>query len=231
MEFAINGCLPAFLTNNESGIITYSQEKANKGYLGGCNLALKAYRKAHKTEVDWIGICNTDLEFDTNFFEIFPNTSDNICIAPNIRRSHDDTPQNPFMRTRPSRLKQLAMSLISKNYILFYLFVASHKTRTTAICQKENKRTTQIYAPHGSCFFLKKDFFSNGGSIEYPCFMYGEELFIAEQLHQQKQMVHFSRELHIKHDCGMTTSLTPNKKRIEWQMESWRYLLRNFYFR
>ena len=56
-----------------------------------------------------------------------------------------------------------------------------------------------IYAPHGACVIFSKRFFSEGGSLDLPVFLFGEEICIAEAVRRLGLSVIYNPKLVLTH--------------------------------
>jgi GT2 family glycosyltransferase len=65
----------------------------------------------------------------------------------------------------------------------------------------------QIYAPHGSIFIFRRAFFEHGGNIRFPYFLFGEEIYIAEQVKEKGGKILYAPELNIIHNEHTSTGL------------------------
>ena len=64
-----------------------------------------------------------------------------------------------------------------------------------------------IYAPHGACMVFSRLYFDAGGSLDYPCFLYGEEFYVAETARQLGLAIRVDPSLRITHHEHSTTGL------------------------
>ena len=56
-------------------------------------------------------------------------------------------------------------------------------------------KTKKIYAPHGSCLVFKDIYFTRGGTLDLPNFLFGEEILVAETALQSGLDVEYHPEL------------------------------------
>jgi GT2 family glycosyltransferase len=170
----------------------------NLGYFGGANFGLRNYL-AHSALPEWVIICNVDIEFrDPGFFVTLRQleaAGDIGVVAPRIwsARFHRDV--NPKITQRPTKRRMVFYKVIFGNYYLQaayeVLSVAKYglKKQIRSARAHFHKRpahnttsigTTPIYAGHGSCMIFSRRYFVSGGNVEYPVFLFGEEIFVAE---------------------------------------------------
>ena len=180
----------------------------NLGYFGGASFGFNAFLSTEQ-EYDWVIVCNIDIEFQsTDFFTRLGRMGDVEgvgVVAPSIISGLSRHDQNPFLLRRPSRTKMEFYRLINGSYYLLnaYAFLsatyrqarrairlntwgsmqAGAESREGAEAVSPSATGSQgkyIYAPHGACMIFSKRFFSEGGSLDLPVFLYGEEICIAE---------------------------------------------------
>jgi len=169
----------------------------NVGYFGGVRFGLEEYLKTNILP-DWVIVSNVDLEFiNSNFLSHLHNVSQIEklgVVAPSIwseSRKHD---WNPMIFVRPSKLKMHFYKVLFRNYYVFTLHQLLSKLKSLInrsimlgikflTTQKKKKKVVSwqnIYAPHGSCIIFSKLYFERGGNLNYPQFLFGEEIFVAE---------------------------------------------------
>src|SRR5690606_22306175 len=74
-----------------------------------------------------------------------------------------------------------------------------------------------IYAPHGSFVLFSRGYFENGGILDYPLPLYGEEIFVAETCRAIGADVVYVPEIEVQHDEHVSTRLL-NSKRVSRSM-------------
>lgn len=210
----------------------------NIGYFKGCSMALNSWIEERKIFPEWIGISNTDIEFAPEFFNrlISLDIPENICcIAPDILLENGFR-QNPHKKCRPCNFEMFAYTLIYKsNFVTYaldnlYYYFCNLKRQLKSKKLRLPKGYELIYAPHGSCFFLNNIFFRKGGRLDYKGFMYGEEIYIAEEIRKLELNIAWIPELKVTHFKKSTTCNVLNEKKVHWRLEVSK-ILWNDYFR
>jgi GT2 family glycosyltransferase len=173
--------------------IDYFKIWKNLGYFGGAKLSFDNYIKSNSLP-QWVIISNVDIEFDDEkFFKFLEKLNDknNLgVVAPAIISKTWGVDLNPKILKRYSINKLYfykfitSVSLIQNFYILLgyakrYLLYISNKLRKTKET-KINNVPEKIYAPHGSCIILHRNYFERKGTLNHISFLFGEEIFIAE---------------------------------------------------
>ncbi len=68
--------------------------------------------------------------------------------------------------------------MLAKSFFFIHSVISKTKTKT----KEELPKESDFYATHGSMFILSKKFFELGGVLSDLPFLYGEEMYIAEQI-------------------------------------------------
>ena len=85
-----------------------------------------------------------------------------------------------------------------------------------------------IYAPHGAMFiFNDLDFFKNLKS--FPCFLFGEEIFIAEEAIKNNTLIYYKPSIKVYDVRHASISLLSNKFKRDLYYKSIDYLLKSYY--
>lgn len=154
----------------------------NLGYFGGISYVIKKEQRYIET-ADYIIFSNVDLLVEKDFFmnlmtQTFP---DNIgCVAPSIYSLKEKKDRNPKILKRPTR-KKLAFQIYMYKYPFIYnLYVAFlYSVRRKKL---QNRDEEIIYAAHGSFIIFTSYAKKFLRSMEYKAFLFGEEIFVAENL-------------------------------------------------
>ena len=186
---------------HEYSDITLHWPKENKGYFGGVSTA----QSVVKEQTNCVIYCNPDVMLDSNFLSRLEESRfrNEGIIAPAIIGIKDEYDQNPKYINRLSKNKLKRLKVIYSNKILYEVFNLLAKMKELVLPYKSDKRNTEnvnqkIYAPHGSVLiFMDTKFFCK--LPLYPCLLFGEELFIAEEARMAKVNVTY-QPLLIVHD-------------------------------
>ena len=147
----------------------------NLGYLGG---ALPIYN-AKAQGYDFVSISNVDMELAPDFFKqlLKMDISDNGWLAPDIYTGKINRHENPYMLSRPTQKDFLIWSVIYSCTWIYSIYHCLHLLKN-----KQHKVYPEctIYAGHGSFMLFTKAFVQNYPSLQFPGFMYAEEIFFAE---------------------------------------------------
>jgi GT2 family glycosyltransferase len=219
----------------------------NLGYFGGAARGLDSYLVDH-TLPEWIMVANTDLSFpDPQFFTklvSLHSAKPPAVVAPDIvlktRRGLPSTlpHQNPFMVSRPPAAQLRFLRLISRWYPVYVLYelattlryaVATTFSRRQAAEQTVASQTRPIYAPFGACILFHRSYFEAGGSLKYPSFLFGEELFVAETAREKRLEVLYDPRLQIFHHEHGATGIVSSRRIAGYLSNSYAYLLDTYF--
>ena len=208
--------------------INYHRSPANLGYFG----ALPCAQKYLKSNTDFVIYCNADIEFDVNFLQelyTIERGSEDWILAPAITVKNSDHDQNPKYHKRISKSKLTKLKYIFSTNLSFIVYqwlgyirelIGSH----TIIPNSKDS----IYAAHGSIFvFVGSHFFSTLPS--YPCFLYGEELFVAEEALLKKIKSKYVPKLLVYDDYHASTKFLSIAKKRQYYLTSIKYILDTYY--
>lgn len=222
----------------ESTQIRVLYPKKNLGYLGGAAWGLEVFL-ANQDLPDWVIVSNTDIEFlNKNFFQrlfdFYPNGFNGV-VAPSILSGLTGCNQNPFMENRPTKYRMHFLKWIFMTYptLVFYQFLAIIKSfikKNRAMKRNDIiQQPITIYAPHGSFILFNKNFFLQGGNLDYEVFLFGEEIFIAETVKKQNLKIQFDPRLVVLHNEHATTGMIKNKKMARFMKEASAYCANRYF--
>jgi GT2 family glycosyltransferase len=80
-----------------------------------------------------------------------------------------------------------------------------------------------IYAPHGSVIAFHRRYFSEGGNLKHPVFLFNEELTIAEKCRRLGFTVMFEPSLRLIHDKHQATGMWRSGRILRAQAEAAEY--------
>jgi GT2 family glycosyltransferase len=204
--------------------------QGNAGYFGGARLGLAHYRQTVGLP-EWVIISNTDARIQqTDFIERLLALHDScavsktFCIAPDIRSSKTGAPQNPYYATRPRSTKFARLARIFRHYWLAiaYRLLSHAKGLTRGWRSAPTAAAGEIYAPHGSFLCLHRSYFEAGGTLDHRAFLYGEEIFVAEEIRRLGGRTLFVPELKVVHLHSVTTGLISSRAVIRHLAEGTR---------
>lgn len=209
------------------------QVNMNLGYINGINYGLCKYLETNDLP-EWIVISNTDISYEDNLFyetllELYPNGYNSV-IAPCIYSTENNLYQNPLVINRYSKLKMFILTYVFKFHVVERIFDYLNKIKNQFQKRKTELLPNQeIYIGHGACLIINKSYFIKGGNLEYKSFLFGEELFIAEQVKKNGGKVYFDNRLKVKHYEHTTIKKEKRKLINKYYFDSMKYLYKEFY--
>jgi GT2 family glycosyltransferase len=197
----------------------------NLGYFGGARRGISRYLGEHPLP-DWIIVSNVDLLItDPLFFQklaalkVPPRVG---AVAPRIASALTGRNQNPFIRRRPSALRMHAYKWMYRSWLALNtheLASAGFHRMRSAVGRFTRAKTNsiwdlsgEIYAAHGSFLILSREYFRAGGSLEFPCFLFGEEIYLAENLRRLGMDVIYEPSLEVVHQEHKSAKLLKSRK-------------------
>ena len=174
--------------------VSNNTKEDNPGYFGAIK---RLMQQVDVNNYDYSIISNVDLMLEEDFFQ---KLADYICsedtgwIAPQIWSNLEERDRNPKVLNRYS-LKKLQILRT------FYQFPILDTLYTSTFYKKkkyESHQAGQIYAGHGSFIILTRRFFELCGKIDYPVFLFCEEIYLAEMCRKAGLKVLYEPSLIVK---------------------------------
>ena len=170
-----------------------SNTNENLGYFSGIK---RAMQEVDVEAYDYAIISNVDLTMEEDFFvklAAYQCSEDTGWIAPLIWSKAESRDRNPKVLNRYplKKLKVLRSFFQFPPVWALYHRYASHKKRL------EIHPAGQVYAGHGSFIILTKAYLQRCGKIDYPVFLFCEELYLAEQCQRAGLKVMYSPDLKV----------------------------------
>ena len=232
-----NGSKTSLLNEIESKYANVSLVKSgsNLGYFSAANLGLTNYLDRNKEYPPAVIVCNTDIQLVDDFFTVLQNKlAENSfdVLGPSIYSTLFKHDQNPYIIHGINESKLKFFKFISSAHFLYSLFTVYHVIKNKLVGRTNTKHTKALkpYAIHGSFMIFNKTFFQKGGTINYPCVLFGEELFVAEQALKLNLNMLYEPSLQVEHHEHATTGIFKSKEAVAYLHQSYTFLL-NTYFK
>lgn len=206
-------------------------ESENLGYFGS---ALKVYNEhSNINTYDYIFITNVDLQVNTDFFYILNSLdiNENVAwIAPSIFSKFENRDKNPQRINRCSKIKLQLLYLLYSFPIIerFYSKIIYPKRKGKRVNQKQFQ-SQNIYCGHGSFIILTRQFIKNNSILNYPCFLFCEELFLGEIIKNEGLKVIYEPSLKIFDDEHVSTGKLSSRNYYKYNRTSLSWILHTFY--
>lgn len=211
----------------------------NIGYFPAFNRGVQELSKINKNhQFDYLIVTNVDLILDKNFFRELNSfkSNDNIgVIAPSILSNQTQEDINPKIFIRPGKLKLKGLYYGFQNlwFYMLYTNLSIKKAEARGAKKLSNKLSypsgTTMYAAHGSIMIFTNYYFGAGATIDYPRFLFGEEVFVAEEARKYKLLTVYCPEM-IVYDKEHGSTSKENHKFISLEhVKSYKYLIENYF--
>ena len=197
----------------------------NLGYFGAIHKMMAQHSPA---TYDFVIISNVDVILDEDFFlkmlTLHTNT-DTAWVAPQIYSNLEHRDRNPkIMQRYPKRKLQILQTLF-RIPILYNLY--THTVYKSKALMKHERG--EIYAGHGSFIILTKKYFQQCGIIDYPIFLFCEEIYLGEQCRKHGLKVVYEPALRVTDAEHASTSTFKRSKYCKYNFEAISYILKNYY--
>lgn len=232
---------PAEIVQNNYLFCYQYNKNQNVGYFPAFYRAMQSNLNA--ANYDYVVVCNVDLVVGEDFLSKLVElscSSEVGLIAPGIFSDRDGRDLNPKIMHRPKLSKLRFMRLVCSHVLLFRAYgkLVRLRERARSHSQKRQARSVnvrpvhdnrKIYGAHGSFMIFPKSYFLRGATIDYPRFLFGEEVFVAEQLRMHQLDVVHVPQLRIFDKEHASTSQANVKFISGEHKKSYDYLISNYF--
>lgn len=201
-------------------------ELQNLGYLGGAQAIINNVE--NPTQYNYIIISNVDLQFENETVKQLRDfeVGDNVAwVSPSIYSEKYHKNLNPNILSRYKYWKLFLLKL-TYNKLFFRIYTKYYFSNKD---MNVNYPEMEIYAGHGSFVILTSNFFKNYSRLDYPVFLYGEELYIAELIYKKNMKVVYTPSIKLKTTGGVSTSKIPSNSFFRYNKEAINFILNKFY--
>lgn len=198
----------------------------NLGYFGAINRMMKT---VDITKYDYFVISNVDLVVDKSFFQVLCQLqvrNDIGWIAPQIYSKEESRDRNPKIQERYSLRKLEILRLFYKYPIINRIYTLTAYRRKK---YQQYSTSMTIYGGHGSFIILTKQYIESCGIIDYPVFLFGEELYLAEKCRKSKLKVVYEPSLKVVDSEHTSTGKLKGCFYNKCNLESLDYIIRTYY--
>lgn len=198
----------------------------NKGYFGAIRLLMERFRPAG---FDYAIISNVDVLLDKGFFALLNDLQTDAqtgWIAPQIYSNLEHRDRNPkIMQRYPKRKLQILQALFRMPF-LYNLY--THTVYKSKVLVKHS-RGEMIYAGHGSFIILTKRYFEACGIINYPVFLFCEEIYLGEVCQQHGLKVIYEPGIRVNDAEHASTGTFRRSKYCQYNYQALSYILKTYY--
>lgn len=188
---------------------------------------------------DYVFVSNVDLKFDKLFFEELFKCDIPIdvgVVAPSIISNQTLEDINPKIMLRPKKIKLVGLYYGFQILVFYrvYNWLSIVKAKINGYRLKKYSDNLhlsgdEMYAAHGSIMIFTKSYFKSGASIYYPRFLFGEEVFVAEEARLKGLKTVYFSELKIYDNEHGSTSREADRFISKEHVKSYKYLLENYF--
>ena len=217
----------------------------NIGYFPSISLAIKK-NLINLYDYDYSILSNVDLIIDKTFFRVIEDIKYNNQVgiyAPSIFSYSVNADRNPKISRKPSAFKLNLLRQCFRSPITFLImrFVNISRLKLRQLFKKgeKNQKKTapgvkpevkKIYAAHGSCIILTKEYTKLDKSINYPIFLFGEEIYLAEKSKAFNLDTLYMKDLKVYDTEHASTSLMNSASYRKYNFDALSYVLKKYKF-
>lgn len=197
----------------------------NPGYLGAVRLLMN---QVDLGLYDYIIISNVDLTIEEDLFIKLANyqcQEDIGWIAPQIWSEKEKRDKNPRQASRYSLRK---LKLLRLGYQFPWLDTLYTKTLYKRK-KMHRKQPGYVYSGHGSFIILTKTYMARCGKVNYPVFLFCEEIYLAEQCLKAGLKVVYSPNIKVTDLEHVSTGKMDHRTYCKYNLEAIDYIIKTFY--
>lgn len=201
----------------------------NLGYLGAAQRMMGS-QDVDLLAYDYVAISNVDLVLEEDALQRLAEYTipEGVgWLAPALLSEAEGRDRNPGVLRRYSalRLRMLRAMFRSAQLVALYRATAYKRHRK----QRAHAEGEVIYAGHGSFMLFTREYFARCGLPQFPMFLYGEELYFAEQCRGHALQVVYLPSMRIRDQEHASVSKMPSAALCRYNRASLGYILRTFY--
>lgn len=200
----------------------------NLGYIGGIKSITKLIDVC---SYDYFIISNVDVCLSKSFFIdllAYKNEGKIGWIAPSIISATEKKDRNPKVENRYSKTKMQIFQLLYSFPFLHYMY-ETILYPLKRFRQPSKPRMSRIYAGHGSFMIFTKSFLANLNEINYPVFLFGEELYFAEECLKRDFDVVYYPNITVLDSDHVSTSKMKKSFYYSSNLEAINYIYEHYY--
>jgi GT2 family glycosyltransferase len=205
----------------------------NLGYFGGAALATDEHVKEFGEVAQITVVSNFDIEWNdpelvSRLFEESIQSPWTV-LAPRITDVQSSVEMNPYYKERIELTKLNRLLRVTSSYPMYLMYQWLHKLKRWASSGEGIIDDVPVYAVHGSFIVMKRDYFQKSAGLRFASFLYGEELFLAEECRKHGYLVGVLRSIHVYHNEHITTGAVKDKKHMKYLHESLNYIKKSYF--
>ena len=180
-------------------------------------------------DYDYVIISNVDLSINQDFFKKLSlhKCENNVgWIAPRIYSMLEQRDRNPQRLRRCSELRLILLQILYKFPLLFMLYYNTMYKRKKYLVVGSPK---DVYAGHGSFIILTKYYLSKVGIVNYPVFLFCEEIYLAEMCRINNLLVRYEPDLAVTDFEHISVGKIKKKEYYRLNCNAIKYIRKRFY--
>lgn len=209
----------------------------NVGYFPAFFKGFETLNDSDEKDWDFVIVSNVDLLIDDTFFENLKKckfSKEVGVVAPSILSKQTNEDINPKIFKRPKRNKLLMLYYGFQIlwFYKFYVWLSINRAKYRGSKQARGRAYpsgTVMYAAHGSLMIFTNSYLKKGASLDYPRFLFGEEVFVAEEARLKELLTVYSPELKVYDNEHGSTSKEAEKFISLEHVKSYDQLLRKYF--
>ena len=197
----------------------------NPGYFGGIRRLMKEHDPAG---YDYCIVSNVDITVDEDFFVRLVGLSGaegRGWIAPQIWSEAEQRDRNPKIVERYSLRKLQVLRLLYRFPVLDWLYTRTVYRRKRYVRHEAG----DVYAGHGSFIVLTRRYFERCGIIDYPVFLFCEEIYLAEECRRAGLRVCYEPSLRVCDAEHASTGRMGHGFYCRCNYEAMQYIISTYY--
>jgi GT2 family glycosyltransferase len=197
----------------------------NYGYFGSIKKMMKA---TDLKNFNYIIISNVDVRLNESFFtqlQSFPITKNTGWIAPAIISTKDGCDLNPQATVRYTLKKLRILKFLYDHPLVMWIYENS----IYRIKRHAKHSTGRVYAGHGSFIILTHEYIKRCGIINYPPFLYCEEIYLGEMCRLHHLTVNYQPSIVVSDIGGVSTGRLKRRKYYQYNSDATKYIIDTFY--
>lgn len=198
----------------------------NLGYFGAVKRMMTETKPA---DFNFVIISNVDVELKADTLTVLLSRYEDGghvgWIAPQIYSKIEKRDLNPQAMSRYSLVKLNLLRFMFKHPLLCVLY------KQTAYKRKRMQLHSagDVYAGHGSFIILTRLYIEKCGMIDFPVFLYCEEIYLAEQCRNHGLRVVYDPEIKIIDMEHASTGKMPSRSYFKYNADALKYIIDTFY--
>lgn len=197
----------------------------NKGYFRAVRIAMQQINPA---DFDYSIISNVDVLLDELFFQKISDYQANEkigWIAPQIYSSLEQRDRNPKILRRYAKRKLQVLKIKFRFPLLDWVYNHTlYKSKKLV-----SHQPGEIYAGHGSFIILTRQYFQQCGIIDYPVFLFCEEIYLGEQCQQHGLKVVYEPDIRVTDAEHASTGTFRRSSYCRYNYDAISYILSTYY--